>query len=86
MNELNVATHYRIGGEDTQQVPANLCSATIEPNYKTFPGWSEHLTHTKGFDAMDETFKTYVEYIENYLGKKISVISLGPQRDATVTR
>jgi len=86
MSELNVATHYRIAGEETQQVPANLCSASIQPQYKAFPGWSENLTHTHGFDAMDNTFKTYVDFVENYLGKRISVISLGPQRDATVTR
>ncbi|MFM1792092.1 MAG: hypothetical protein RLZZ252_446 [Bacteroidota bacterium] len=86
METLNVATHYKIGNQETQQVPSNLCNASIEPTYLSFPGWSENLTHANGFDAMDATFKSYVDYIENYLGKKIGVISLGPQRDATVTR
>jgi adenylosuccinate synthase len=86
METLNVATHYKIGNQETQQVPSNLCNASIEPTYLSFPGWSENLTHANGFDAMDDTFKSYVDYIENYLGKKIGVISLGPQRDATVTR
>ncbi len=86
METLNVATHYQIEGKETQQVPSNLCNASIEPTYLSFPGWSEDLTHANGFDAMDDTFKSYVNYIENYLGKKIGVISLGPQRDATVTR
>ncbi len=86
METLNVATHYQIEGKETQQVPSNLCNASIEPTYLSFPGWSEDLTHANGFDAMDDTFKSYVDYIENYLGKKIGVISLGPQRDATVTR
>ncbi len=86
MESLNVATHYQIEGKETQQVPSNLCNASIEPTYLSFPGWSEDLTHANGFDAMDDTFKSYVDYIENYLGKKIGVISLGPQRDATVTR
>lgn len=86
METLNVATHYQIEGKEIQQVPSNLCNASIEPTYLSFPGWSEDLTHANGFDAMDDTFKSYVDYIENYLGKKIGVISLGPQRDATVTR
>jgi adenylosuccinate synthase len=86
METLKVATHYQIDGNETQQVPSNLCNASIEPTYLSFPGWSENLTHTNGFNAMDETFKSYVDYIETYLGKKIGVISLGPQRDATVTR
>lgn len=86
METLNVATHYQIEGKETQQVPSNLCNASIVPTYLSFPGWSEDLTHANGFDAMDDTFKSYVDYIEKYLGKKIGVISLGPQRDATVTR
>jgi adenylosuccinate synthase len=39
-----------------------------------------------GFDAMDDAFKNYVEFIEKYIGSKISVISMGPGRDETLTR
>lgn len=85
-DELNVATEYAINGEKTSQVPANLCSTDVEPIYQSFPGWSSDMNLSAGFDAMDDSFKNYVEFIENYIGSKISVISMGPGRDETLTR
>ena len=85
-DELNVATEYSINGEKTSQVPANLCSTDVEPVYKSFPGWSSDMNLSAGFDAMDDSFKNYVEFIEKYIGSKISVISMGPGRDETLSR
>lgn len=84
--ELNVATSYRVNGEVSNQVPANLCSTKVEPIYESFPGWSSEMNLSAGFDAMDDTFKNYVDFIENHIGSKISVISMGPGRDETLTR
>jgi adenylosuccinate synthase len=86
MDALKVATAYKIKGVITQEFPSNLCSTEVEPVYETLPGWSEHVNLDKGFDAMDETFKSYVAFIETYLGTKISVISMGPGRDETLVR
>jgi len=85
-DELNVATEYSINGEKTSQVPANLCSTDVEPIYQFFPGWSSDMNLSAGFDAMDDSFKNYVAFIETYIGSNISVISMGPGRDETLTR
>lgn len=85
-DELNVATEYSINGEKTSQVPANLCSTDVEPVYQSFPGWSSDMNLSAGFEAMDDSFKNYVEFIEKYIGSKISVISMGPGRDETLSR
>ncbi len=84
--ELNVANSYKIGEQLTQEVPANLCNTQIEPVYQSFPGWGKDLNLNAGYDAMDSTFKNYVEFVENYIGSKISVISMGPGRDETLVR
>ena len=86
MEELKVATSYLIKGAITQEFPSNLCSTEVEPIYETLPGWGENATLDKGFDAMDQTFQDYVAFIENYLGTKIAVISMGPGRDETLVR
>ena len=86
MEELKVATSYRIKGAITQEFPSNLCSTEVEPIYETLPGWGENVNLDKGFDAMDQTFQDYVAFIENYLGTKIAVISMGPGRDETLVR
>ena len=44
-----------------------------------------YLTIRKEED-LPEVFMNYVKFIENYLGTRISIISLGPDREATIER
>jgi len=86
MEELKVATEYEIKGNNTQEMPANLCSTAVNPVYQSFPGWSKEISLEKGYEAMDNTFKEYVDFIEKYVESEISVISMGPGRDETLVR
>ena len=86
MDQIAACTAYSIHGERSEQVPSNLCNSSIEPILEWFPGWGEDLSHTQGFEAMDERFRNYVHFVENYLGTKIRVISLGPERESTLVK
>lgn len=86
ITEVKAATSYTIHGEETNQVPANLCSTEVLPNYRTFAGFGPHLDHSGGFDALPDTFKNYIAFIEENLNTPIRVISLGPERDKTIVR
>lgn len=83
-DELQAATHYKIGDEISDEVPSNLCSTEVEPIYKSFKGWPTNTSIDDGFDAMPKSFKEYIDYVQSYLGTKISVISMGPGRDETL--
>ena len=37
-------------------------------------------------EDLPESFKNYIKFMEDYLGVPISIISLGPDRDATIER
>lgn len=86
MEKIAAAIAYKINGVLSDQVPSNMCSAEIEPELVWFPGWGEDLNHTQGFEVMDERFRNYVLFVENYLGTKIRVISLGPERESTLVK
>jgi adenylosuccinate synthase len=86
MDQIAACTAYTINGERSEQVPSNMCNDQIEPNLEWFPGWGEDLSHTQGFEAMDQRFRNYVHFVENYLGTKIRVISLGPERESTLVK
>ena len=86
MEELKVATEYEIKGNNTQEMPSNLCSTAVNPIYQSFPGWSKEISLENGYEAMDNTFKEYVDFIEEYVESEISVISMGPGRDETLVR
>jgi adenylosuccinate synthase len=85
-DEVKAAVAYNIHDSTTYQVPANLCSAAAEPVYKSFPGFGNHLDHLGGFDALPESFRNYIQFIESELNTPIRVISLGPERDKTIVR
>ncbi len=84
--EIKVAEKYKIDGEFTDQVPANLCDDVVEPHYTVLPGWAGQLDYTGGYDALEPNFKDYVKYIENASGTPVKLISLGPERENTIMR
>lgn len=84
-DEIKVCTSYKIGGEETRYFPFDT-QADIEPVYTTFPGWKTDLTGCRKESELPEAFKDYVRFMEDYLGVPITIISLGPDREATIER
>ena len=82
---IRVCTSYRIGGQETQQFPFDT-AAEIEPVYTDFKGWNTDLTGIRKEADLPVEFKDYIKFMEDYLGVPISIISLGPDREATIER
>ncbi len=82
---IRVCTSYRIGGKETQQFPFDT-AAEIEPVYTDFKGWNTDLTGIRKEADLPVEFKDYIKFMEDYLGVPISIISLGPDREATIER
>ena len=58
----------------------------IEPVYKEFPGWKAPLSGLRRFEDFPQAFKDYIAFIEAETGCRISIVSVGPDRNATVVR
>ncbi len=82
---IKVCTSYIIDGKETQQFPFDT-EAEITPVYTEFKGWNQDLTGCRKEDELPETFKEYIRFMESYLKVPIKIISLGPDRDATIER
>ena len=82
---IKVCTSYIIDGKETQQFPFDT-EADITPVYTEFKGWNQDLTGCRKEEELPETFKEYIRFMENYLKVPIKIISLGPDRDATIER
>ena len=83
--ELNVCDSYVVNGEKTAQVPFQMHKLDIKPEWRSFPGWNTDITATRSFDELPVPMKEYVDFINNYLGVKISFISNGPGREQLIT-
>jgi len=85
--EIPVATAWRIDGKLTHDFPMTLEEIErAEAVYEVMPGWSEDITGVRTFDALPDNARRYVERIQALVGVPIDVISVGADRDQTITR
>jgi adenylosuccinate synthase len=83
--DLEVCTSYQINGKDTIEVPFRLDRVDVKPVYKKFPGWNTPSSAAKTEADLPDTMKTYVAFINQYLGVNIRYISNGPGRDQIIS-
>jgi adenylosuccinate synthase len=87
METIRVATSYRICDVETAQFPAmtdDLAKAT--PVYLDFPGWEEDITGVKRFEQLPANARNYVEAIGDLLNVRVSIVSVGSDRNQTIFR
>lgn len=83
--KIMICTKYKIGEEETDQFPARAdILANVEPQYIEMPGWNEDISQTKKFSDLPKNAKNYIQKLEKLLEKKITIISVGPERDQTI--
>lgn len=80
-NPLKIAVAYKVDGQETTELPFDICSADIEPIYKEFAGWEKPISECNNYNEVPQTFKDYCNFISEYLGTQISFISNGTGRD-----
>ena len=84
LDELKVCHSYKINGKEIGYVPFQMNKVDIEPVYKTFAGWKKDISAITEFDAMPAEMKTYINYLNEFLGVPVKYISNGPGRDQLV--
>ncbi len=81
---LSVCTGYRQEGKEINFVPFQMERCRPEPIYKEFPGWKTSIDAAKTFSALPEAMKSYIGFINDYLGIPIRYISNGPGREQII--
>ena len=82
--EINVATAYTVAGEETKELPFDLCSTDVQPVYRTFKGWEKPISECKNYEELPQVFKEYCSFVEKYLDTTIAFISNGTGRDQII--
>lgn len=80
LETVKVATGYRIHEDITDEFPPeywNLEQAT--PVYKEFEGWNS-TKNIKSYKKLPDQLKDYINFIQEYSGIKVSLISNGKNR------
>jgi len=84
--EIMVAESYDINGTETKELPYELSNESLKPKYKSIKGWNQNINDIKDFEKLPIEVKDYVSYLEGYLNVKITMISIGPERDSLIVR
>lgn len=80
-NPIKAAVAYNIEGEETREVPYDLCGRAISPVWETFAGWDKPVSECRSAEELPQVFRDYCHFVEQYLGTKIGYISNGTGRD-----
>ncbi len=87
LDEIPVCVGYEVDGKKVDDVPwsqSDFHHAT--PIYESFPGWSENIEGAREFSDLPQAAQDYVTRLEDLMGQRVSVIGVGPSRDAVIVR
>jgi len=79
---IPVATAYRVGGREVLYPPPDL--EGVEPVYVEMEGWSESEVEDCLSGEIPEPIKEYVALVEKATNARVTIISLGKDREKTV--
>ncbi len=85
--KIKVAIAYKNKktGEIVKSYPTNVFThADFEPIYETHKGWLKDISKCKTYEELPENAKKYLSRLEELLGIKITIISVGPDREQTI--
>jgi len=57
----------------------------VKPVYEELDGWQEDISKVRTFETLPAKARDYVRFLEKNAGVKINVVSVGPEREMTLT-
>lgn len=78
--EFGVCTNYTIDGKLTNELPYDLVDVEAKPVFQNFKSWGKFNIG----EPLPESLKQYIDFIEDYLQTKVSMVSNGPEREALI--
>ncbi len=84
---LRVAVAYRSGSDRHDEFPRQQrVLYDCEPVYEELPGWEADISNAKSLADLPAAARSYIEYVEDMAGVPVSMVSVGPERRATLSR
>ncbi|MEO1714766.1 MAG: adenylosuccinate synthetase, partial [Bacteroidota bacterium] len=84
--EIQVAKAYAYDGQQTEELPYDLCDYEIKPVLEGLAGWQISLDAVKTYEEFPENAQSYIEKIEEILATPITMVSTGPERQKLVLK
>jgi len=86
-DEIKVCTAYKDSrnGKIYTSYPTNVyLHKYLEPVYETHKGWGVDISGIREYEQLPKECKNYIKRLEEILDTKISIVSVGPDREQTI--
>ena len=81
---VRIATSYEAGGETFSDFPRQQrVLFDCAPIYEDLDGWEEDISGIRSMDDLPANARRYVERVEELAGVPVTMVSVGPDREAT---
>ena len=85
IERIPVCVAYEADGVRLDEMPASQTAFHhARPVYELLDGWSEDISGARTFDDLPLNAQRYVQALEELSGTRVSVIGVGPDREATI--
>ena len=85
LEKIKMCVAYEIDGERYDYIPSSIeLLQRATPIYEEFDGWKEDISKVKTYEELPENAKCYLARIEELCGTRISMISVGPERNCNI--
>lgn len=86
LNEIQICVAYELDGRETDRFPSHVDDLRqVRPVYERMPGWETDITHARSMDDLPQAAIDYVTRISELVGRPVEFISVGPDREQTIT-
>lgn len=82
---IKACVAYKIDDKEITDFPFDVDNGIV-PVYKEIKGWKTDMTKMTSEEQFPSEFKAYISFLEEQLGVRIGIISLGPDREQTIFR
>lgn len=83
---IKICTAYRAESRTIDSLPANLDDLKLcEPIYEEWPGWQSDTSEAKTWADLPANAQRYLSRLEELLETRLAIVSVGPDRGATIT-
>jgi adenylosuccinate synthase len=83
---IKAATAYKVDGQQTTQLPFDICDIDIDPVYKSFAGWQHGLDNVTEYQGLPSAARLYLEALEQELSTPVTMVSTGPERKKLILK
>jgi adenylosuccinate synthase len=84
---IKICTAYELDGREVRSFPATeVLLQRVTPVYEEHPGWRTDTSGARRFSDLPKEAQSYVERIEELLGCRIELVSVGPEREQFIRR